>query len=341
VKSIGFGVGVLNQTPLDWKGNQKRISEAILRARDDGVSLLCLPEMCIPGYGCEDAYLAPWVQEYSLARLMALLPETRGMVVSFGLPLVFNNAVFNVAALAVDGKLVGFVPKRFLAGDGLHYEPRWFKGWPASVCATVDIDGVPVPIGDLHFDCGGVRIGFEICEDAWVALRPGGAQALKGVDVILNPSASHFAFGKLKIRERFVLEGSRAFSVTYLYSNLLGNAAGRAIYDGGALIASGGRMLARGPRLSFKDVLVTSAFADLGLTRMQQMRTASFRPELDGDERDRIKVPFEWPDIGAEMRRKPRDRRPPKWERSRHLKNEEFTRAIGLALFDYLRKSRS
>ena len=41
--------------------------------------------------------------------------------------------------------------------------------------------------------------------------------------MILNPSASHFAFGKIAIRERFVLEGSRAFGVHYVYSNLVGS----------------------------------------------------------------------------------------------------------------------
>ena len=40
------------------------------------------------------------------------------------------------------------------------------------------------------------------------------------------------------LRRRLVLEGSRAFGVGYLYANLLGNEAGRAIYDGDALVAS-------------------------------------------------------------------------------------------------------
>src|SRR3712207_8304911 len=55
-----------------------------------------------------------------------------------------------------------------------------------------------------------------------------------------NPSASHFAFNKMEIRKRFVLEGSRAYGVSYIYANLLVNEAGRAIYDGSALIASAG-----------------------------------------------------------------------------------------------------
>jgi NAD+ synthase (glutamine-hydrolysing) len=82
-----------------------------------------------------------------------------------------------------------------------------------------------------------VRIGFEICEDAWVAGRPAAALAARGVDLILNPSASHFAFGKDEIRRRFVLEGARACGAAYVYSNLLGNEAGRAVYDGGVIIA--------------------------------------------------------------------------------------------------------
>ena len=121
-----------------------------------------------------------------------------------------------------------------LAGDGIHYEPRWFKPWPLGRRTQIEIEGHDYPLGDIYFDCGGMRIGFEICEDAWVANRPGAELSQHGIDIILNPSASHFAFGKMAVRERFVLEGSRAFGVHYVYANLVGNEAGRAIYDGGA-----------------------------------------------------------------------------------------------------------
>ena len=139
-----------------------------------------------------------------------------------GLPVLHQQRACSTRpAWLVDGRIVGFVAKRFLAGDGLHYEPRWFKPWPRGRSRRrSSIDGQTYPIGDLVFDCGGVKIGFEICEDAWVAQRPGGDMALHGVDVILNPSASHFAFGKFEVRKRFVLEGSRAFSVSYVYANL-------------------------------------------------------------------------------------------------------------------------
>ena len=243
---IRVAAAVLNQTPLDWPGNQTNILAAIAAARDEGVQLLCLPELCITGYGCEDAFHGPGVHAMALQVLAEIVPATQGMVVSLGLPLFHRNALFNCACLAVDGRVAGVVAKRFLCGDGLHYEPRWFKPWPQGVRDTIHLGGRECPIGDLVFACGGVKIGFEICEDAWVAGRPGGGMSPQAVDIILNPSASHFAFGKFDVRKRLVLEGSRAFHVGYLYANLLGNEAGRVIYDGGALVASGGRCWPRG-----------------------------------------------------------------------------------------------
>src|SRR5688572_11382896 len=233
---IKVAAAVLNQTPLDWDGNTRNILNAIADARAADASVLCLPELCISGYGCEDAFHAPFVHRTAWASLQEIVPHTRGMVVAVGLPVMLRNAVFNAVAVLIDGRIAGFVAKRFLAGDGIHYEPRWFKPWPTGVRQELEMDGERYPFGDVFFDVGGVRIGFEICEDAWVANRPGATLALKAVDLILNPSASHFAFGKIEIRKRFVLEGSRGFGAAYVYANLLGNEAGRAIYDGGALI---------------------------------------------------------------------------------------------------------
>ena len=221
MKLIRVGAAVLNQTPLDWDGNRARLSGAIADARQAGVSVLCLPELCITGYGCEDAFHAPGTQQMALSVLEELLPETRGMIVSLGLPLLFHGALYNTGCLVADGKILGFVGKQNLAGEGIHYEPRWFKPWPEGVRVETLAAGAATPLGDLIFDLGGIRLGYEICEDAWVADRPGGKLARHGVDLILNPSASHFAFGKHEIRKRFVTEGSRAFNVGYVYANLL------------------------------------------------------------------------------------------------------------------------
>jgi len=337
MKLIKVAAAVLNQTPLDWETNKANILGAMGAAREAGVHLLCLPELCITGYGCEDAFHAPGVERTARQVLGEIVPATGGMVVSVGLPVMHRGNLFNTACLIADGRIAGFVPKQNLAGEGIHYEPRWFKPWPADTWVDLEWGARHYPLGDLVFNCGEVLIGFEICEDAWVAERPGSGLARAGVDVILNPSASHFAFGKHAIRQRFVLEGSRAFHVSYVYANLLGNEAGRAIYDGDAMIASAGRLLASGPRFSYLDHQLTTAVIDVDHTRMQRARTGSFQPDMRDAGCHCVDVPFDFPQTAPEETR----REEPAWERSAFLKEEEFARAVSLGLFDYLRKSRS
>jgi NAD+ synthase (glutamine-hydrolysing) len=340
---IRVGGTALNQTPLDWDGNRDRIVAAIAAARDRGVAILCLPELCISGYGCEDAFQSPGMQRMAWRVLEEIEPHTAGIVVAVGLPVRFESGVYDAAAVLADGHLAGIACKQHLAGEGIHYEPRWFRPWPKGRRAHVAIDGRSVPIGDLRFDCGGIRIGFEICEDAWVADRPGASLAARGVDLILNPSASHFAFGKDEIRRRFVQEGSRAFGVTYVYSNLLGNEAGRAIYDGGVIIATGGRIVAAGRRFSFADQVCTTAVVDVDATRLVQTRLSVEQvvPNGDGDgDRDCVSIPFTPPVLAIQREKAAGDARDA-WESAGHVKEEEFTRAVALGLFDYQRKSRS
>ncbi len=337
MRLLKIAAGVLNQTPLDWMGNRANIVAAIEDARSQNVSLLCLPELCVTGYGCEDAFHSSGVHDTALEMLQSIVPETKGLIVSVGLPLAYAGGLFNVAALLVDGAIAGFVAKQHLAGDGIHYEPRWFKPWPAGIQGVTEVDGREYPIGDILFDVGRIRIGFEICEDAWVGTRPGGNLANKGTDIILNPSASHFAFGKHSVRQRFVLEGSRAFNVTYVYANLVGNESGRAIFDGDAMIASGGKMLAIGKRFSYRPVTLTTSIVNVDVTRMARVRTGSFEPEIDGDEEDVIDVEFAYPACRLE----PAELRAESWMAGSNLKEEEFTRAVCLGLFDYMRKSHS
>jgi NAD+ synthase (glutamine-hydrolysing) len=334
---VKVAAATLNQTPLDWDGNKRTILAAIARARAERVSILCLPELCITGYGCEDMFLSPSVLATASAVLGEILPACEQMVVNVGLPLLHNKAVYNCSGLIADGKLLGFVAKRALAGDGIHYEPRWFKPWPRHTRSITRVAGRELPIGDLYFDVGGIKIGFEICEDAWIANRPGAELSLEAVDVILNPSASHFAFGKRDVRRRLVLEGSRAFGVSYVYSNLLGNEAGRAIYDGDALIATGGRIVAAAPRFSFADYTLTSALVDVELTRSRHGWLSSFRPHVAPEPGEHVVAEHDYPELEPQ----PQPLVEPSWESLPQIKQEEFTRAVALGLFDYLRKSRS
>lgn len=331
---LKVGAAALNQTPLDWKGNRKRITEAIQDAKKNAVQVLCLPEMAIPGYGCEDAFYAPETLLRSLDTLHTLTSETAGLVTCFGLPLSIRNKTYNTVAVVADGQILGFVCKQHLPNYGVFYEDRWFNRWKAGQSTTVRINGVIYPAGDLLFDISGIKMGVEICEDAWVADRPGTRLFDRGADLILNPSASPFTFNKFQTREQLVTDASRAFACTYIYSNLLGNESGRLIFDGDAMVSSGGELLASSDRFSYADHTLTTALADIEKNRIEQSK---------------IKSPFsgDYPVIPSSLQLQTcftaADSRCTleNFEKGGHLREEEFARAVSLGLFDYLRKSRS
>ena len=347
---IKVGSAAINTTPIGWKWNFSAISDAVQAARDQGVRLLCLPELCLTGYGCEDLFFRPHVRERALAQAEQLAKdnESSGLIIAVGLPLEYRGALYDVVAVLNQGSIQGFYAKQNLAGDGVHYEPRWFKPWPRAVVVNYALPGgTIVPLGDTTFEfiAGGEKasFGFEICEDAWVAERPGIALAKAAVDIILNPSASHFAFGKTHIRERFVTDGSRAFNCAYLYANLLGNEAGRIVYDGECLIANGGVLVTKGRRFGYGRWHLATAVVDLSTNRFSRTRSVSFRPDARAIYPAGVITPTEEALTAAQPR-------PPlePWQSdgygaatpTQQEKLFELLAAETLALFDYLRKTR-
>lgn len=291
----------LNQTPLDWDGNLSRVLSAIEEARQQKAQIVCLQELCISGYGCEDLHLHRWHGDRAWEQLEKIVPHTKDLVVTIGLPINHFDKTYNGAAVIHDQKILGITLKQNLALDGVHYEPRWFEPWPANEVHYITRNGKEIAIGDLVYDILGIRFGFEICEDAWRKVRPGEILCQRGVDLIINPSASHFALGKSIVRENLVLDSSSRFNCAYVYVNVLGNEAGRMIYDGDIIFAQKGKMLGVHRRLSFKEFQVSCCEIDFSDASKSQVL-----PNNDITDR-----------------------------------NEEFAQAVSLALFDYWRKSRS
>lgn len=326
---IKVGAASLNQTPLDWEGNFERIIRASFRAKRAGISVLCLPELCLTGYGIEDMVRSPSVQERALEYLHLLSRNVLGgVMVAVGLPVSHRGTVYNCTALVKRGEVLGVVPKQNLATDGVHYESRWYEPWRQGAHDVLKTSGFEAPFGDLIFEDGGVCIGFEICEDAWTGERPGASLSRQGVNLILNPSCSHFSFGKHLARRRLVEEGSRAFDAAYVYANHVGNEAGRIIYDGGCMVAAGGEVLAEGRRFSERRVNVTAAEIDL-------VRIAASKSEKafgDG-EREARRVPVDVPSSSVT------ESLPETAGYPSLTKEREFSEAVSLGLSDYVSKS--
>ena len=79
MQRIRLGAAALNQTPLDWEGNISRIASACEEARRRQISILCCPELCISGYGCEDAFHSSGVLSTAMDMLLELEPVSRGL----------------------------------------------------------------------------------------------------------------------------------------------------------------------------------------------------------------------------------------------------------------------
>jgi NAD+ synthase (glutamine-hydrolysing) len=293
----------VNQIPLDWRSNSANIIDAIHEAKNQSIKILCLPELCITGYGCEDLFLSEWLPLRAWEELIHIRDFCDDITISVGLPVRIGELVYNGACVISNKKILGITLKQFLARDGVHYEPRWFDPWLPGKTIEIVRGDETISAGDLVYDVEGIRLGFEICEDGWRNEdRPGHRLFERGVQLILNPSASHFAMVKSLLREKqVVIDGSEMFKCVYVFANLLGNEAGRMIYDGDIIIAQNGKLVAVNDRFSFKQFNVLGTEVDFHEPSQTQNVISTDNKE----------------------------------------QNEELAEAISLGLFDYIRKSKA
>jgi NAD+ synthase (glutamine-hydrolysing) len=322
---LRLGSAFVNQTPLAWEQNSAHIRAALEEARSRGIGVLCLPELAVSGYGCEDAFLAPWAQRRALDEALSLLPQTKGLFTALGLPLTVEGALYNALLVAADGQLLGVVLKQHLARTGLHYEPRWFQPWAAGRTTRMKLAGREARVGDLLFKLGEACVGFEVCEDAWAgAARPAPQLAARGANLLLCPAASHFAFGKTRVRRELGVEAARRHGLGYAYANLMGNESGRVIFDGGAYVLDPqGRLVGEGSRFSYRPYGIVDAVLELRARPLEAdpgLVEVGFRPA----------EPSAAPSASLTQAQAFEDQ-----------PHEEFTRAVALGLFDYLRKSKA
>ena len=303
---LNISLATVNQTPLAWADNFQRIIKAVQLAKEQRAHLLCLPELALSGYGCADFFLHPWFLKKCARYLAQVLPHTQDLTLAIGLPWVHHHRCYNVLALVKDTQLIGFYAKQRLAHTGVYYEGRWFSAWPRGVVESTPWDGQEVPIGEVYAGVSDLRVGFEICEDAWQGTVSSSELRYEGKDIhiILNASASHFEVGKIRRVQRMIKARSQQYNGVYGYANLAGNEAGRLLYDGALMLAQKGYLISCAQRFPFEDLRVL---------------TASINPTIP------IQIPRPSLRVSAEPGRR----------------YEEFLAMSSVGLYDYLRKSGS
>ena len=271
---LAAAVPVLRVADVDF--NTGMLRECYEEAVRQGAAAVVFPELSITGYSCGDLFFQKRLLERARSAAVEFAAVTAGRqtMAVFGLPLLDGEALYNVAAVAADGRIRGLVPKTLLPNYREFYEKRYFQSGREVRGRTVKLGDATVPFGsDLLFDDGGeFRFGVEICEDLWGVLPPSSLLALGGARAIFNLSAGTELAAKAEYRRDLVRQQSaRCLAAYVLASAGVCESTSDVVFGGHALIADNGRLAAENRRFARKNSII---FADVDFERLAAARVS-------------------------------------------------------------------
>lgn len=262
-------------TVADCKTNALSALECIKEGAEKGASLIVLPELCLTGYTSGDLFLQKVLLDAAKDALIFLANAAKNIPAAIiaGLPIAYNGALYNAAAVILRGKVLAVIPKTYIPNYGEFYEMRHFTSALAlHGDETISIDGYQVPFGSVlvkdavHND---LCIAVEICEDLWTALSPSAALSLNGATIIANLSCSNEVVGKADYRRLLVKGQSSRLLAAYIYADAgRGESTTDMVFSGHNIIAQNGTILCES--LPFENVNL--AIADIDAERLSQER---------------------------------------------------------------------
>ena len=245
----------INPTVGDIRGNSRKISDQIARARDEGAALVVFPELSLTGYPPEDLLLKTSFLDAARTALRELATEAKDIVAVVGYPEQAED-VYNTAAVLADGGVVAGYRKMYLPNYGVFDEQRYFQSGAEG--AIVEVNGVP--------------IGITICEDIWEPGPPAMSEALAGAQVIVNLSASPYRAGYGARRERMLTQRAVDYLSAVVFVNTVGGQ-DELVFDGHSLaIDQDGRVLARAPQFEEALTLCTIDPREIAAARLRDTR---------------------------------------------------------------------
>lgn len=243
----------------DFEYNSSLILEASRKASLSGCSLAVFPELALLGYPPKDLLEKPAFIEENLRRLETLAAQIEGISVLCGYveknPKKTGKELINGAALIHDGRITRKGGKRLLPTYDVFDEARYFE-----------------PVHEsLLFEMGGKRIGVTICEDIWnvgdyegipkYVPDPPGDLAEKGVDILVNISASPYTLRKRLIRKDIIERISTRFRIPTLFCNQVGGN-DDLIFDGSSMVVNArGELILQGQEFE-SDLMVWDSEGD-------------------------------------------------------------------------------
>ena len=262
----------------DIQYNTEQIIKMIGNLTDCGV--IVFPELCVTGYTCADLFLSDLLLEKAETALMEIAGETQntGVTAVVGVPIRFDNNLYNCAAVLSQGKVMALIPKVYVPNYSEFYECRWFASGRDIKGRSVAIAGADIPFGtDLLAEdpVTGAVLGAEICEDLWVPDKPSTHAALAGANIIVNPSASDELIGKQEYRRNLVAQQSGACYCAYIYASAgTFESSTDLVFSGHSIIAQNGSIFAESIFPDYPHV--DKAMIDLGCIMHDRRRQNTF-----------------------------------------------------------------
>jgi len=215
---VRIALAQVNPTVGDLPGNARLVVDGIERAREEGVDIVCFPELVITGYPPEDLVLKPSFVRDNLAQLDFIAQATKGISAVVGF-VDEDGDIFNAAAFLHDGEVKAVYHKVFLPNYGVFDEKRYFQ--PGHKCPIVELEGV--------------RIGLSVCEDCWFPSGPMAWQAHHGAKVLININGSPYHYGKRAPREAMVGGRAADYGAFVAWVNTVGGQ-DELVFDGNSVV---------------------------------------------------------------------------------------------------------
>ncbi len=309
MKNYGFvkvAAAVPTVAVADCATNAERIEALMRRAEVAGVAVTLFPELSLTGATCGDLLLQSTLlesAEAALAHLVDVSAELQGAFV-IGLPVEVCGNVYNCAAVVSRGKIVGVVPKSNLSDHGGASEKRWFATGIGQYDSSVRLCGCEVPFGgELIFEAANVRFGVEIGEDLWAVVPPSLYMAQAGAELILCPSARAAVAEKYQYTRDLIAQQSARTMTAYVYASAgFGESTTDLVFDGGAIVAENGKVLAEGERFAIEEQLVICD-VDIDYLRSERRRSTTFNSENGAEPMATVEIELPQGDVEARFDR--------------------------------------
>lgn len=234
--------------------NVDKIISQLEKCREEGVKVAVFPELCITGYTCQDLFFQNALLDKAMESVVKIAKTTADsdMLVAVGVPVRANGKLYNCAAVIQDGEVQAFIPKTHLPNYNEFYEARHFAPYNGE-CAAIDLRKYGQPdfmpsMEQTVFVCDEIPelvVGFELCEDLWVADPVSNYLAKAGATLICNLSASDEVIGKDSYRRQLVSNQSARLVAGYIYCSAGdGESTQDMVFSGHNIIAENGSILA-------------------------------------------------------------------------------------------------